>query len=215
LLSTVFAVPWFRSSFRLGGGTALAEYYLGHRISDDIDLFTIDPADLRPAAKLVREMADSEKSVRVAVLRSHPLQWTFSVSTPRGDETRVDITTVDTPFRDAAIELEGVTVASLYDIVIGKMLAASDRTEGKDVIDLWAIEKLANMHLNELADELGARDPRFVVSPDRWARTLHRLAVSLPDLDLPRAIVEVSGAELKRFFEQASLDALKRLLPDA
>ena len=34
--------PTIRDVFFLTGGTALSVFYLGHRVSDDIDLFSVD-----------------------------------------------------------------------------------------------------------------------------------------------------------------------------
>src|SRR3990167_3026741 len=41
-LTTLFSDAWFRRYFYLTGGTALAAFYLYHRLSDDLDFFCHD-----------------------------------------------------------------------------------------------------------------------------------------------------------------------------
>src|SRR5207245_161566 len=59
---TSFLTEFFRDSketepFYLSGGTALAEYYLQHRYSDDLDFFTRDRESFKQATPRVREAA--------------------------------------------------------------------------------------------------------------------------------------------------------------
>jgi predicted nucleotidyltransferase component of viral defense system len=51
--------------FYLTGGTALAEFYLGHRYSFDLDLFTGEPDLLAPFCRVLETLARK---------RRHPLQ---------------------------------------------------------------------------------------------------------------------------------------------
>jgi predicted nucleotidyltransferase component of viral defense system len=56
-----FLQRFFASSigadFFLTGGTALAAYYLHHRHSDDLDLFTLDTLRLRETDRLIPQLA--------------------------------------------------------------------------------------------------------------------------------------------------------------
>ena len=40
MLEIFFSVPELKEHFYLTGGTALSAFYLQHRLSDDLDLFT-------------------------------------------------------------------------------------------------------------------------------------------------------------------------------
>lgn len=37
------------NNFYLSGGTALAEYYLHHRLSEDLDFFTFEEVGIKPS----------------------------------------------------------------------------------------------------------------------------------------------------------------------
>ncbi|HCS49920.1 MAG TPA: hypothetical protein DIW61_17405, partial [Candidatus Aminicenantes bacterium] len=45
--------PIVEDAFFLTGGTALSVFYLGHRVSDDIDLFTREPLDLAAVTDII------------------------------------------------------------------------------------------------------------------------------------------------------------------
>lgn len=47
LLDRISAEPLLVRSFVLSGGTALAEYYLHHRLSEDLDFFTQNEIDVQ------------------------------------------------------------------------------------------------------------------------------------------------------------------------
>ena len=46
VLLTLIANPAIEGSFFLTGGTALSAFYLHHRLSNDLYLFTLNPADM-------------------------------------------------------------------------------------------------------------------------------------------------------------------------
>jgi len=57
-----------QENFYLTGGTALAEYYLGHRFSYDLDLFTSEADLILPLSYRV-EQAIQATGIQIAVIR--------------------------------------------------------------------------------------------------------------------------------------------------
>jgi len=45
VLLKLLTLPTIEESFFLTGGTALSVFYLYHRVSDDLDLFSLNPVD--------------------------------------------------------------------------------------------------------------------------------------------------------------------------
>src|SRR3989344_5832659 len=63
-LKLVSENDWLTSNFYLGGGTALAEFYLQHRYSEDLDFFSeqeFDPFFITTIFKKIREKAGIER----------------------------------------------------------------------------------------------------------------------------------------------------------
>jgi len=123
------AVPL--SAFRLAGGTALA-WHLGHRISEDLDFFTFDPAAVAaagPVAAALETVADAG-SLRAAERTMH--------ASIRG--CRVSFFAVDGTWFDPAYQVsEGFGLASIREIAAMKLVAVMTRCAKKDFYDLVAI----------------------------------------------------------------------------
>ncbi len=120
----------------LTGGTALARLYLHHRYSDDIDLFTLRPQAgtlgrdfanaLRAGGFSVEPVVESASFVRMMV---GAVDGTAAI--------QVDVAP-DTPRVEAAARSElGVYAHTLRDIAANKIGAFENRSEVKDVVDLF------------------------------------------------------------------------------
>jgi len=99
-LQTAFLVTFAtlpdQAQFYLTGGTALAEFYLGHRLSFDLDLFTTEEALIRPVSYQIEAVAPRH-GLQVTVTRRFSTFVELLMS--RGQEqVRVDLA-LDSPFR--------------------------------------------------------------------------------------------------------------------
>jgi hypothetical protein len=93
---TAFAKLPDQVHFYLSGGTALAEFYLGHRLSFDLDLFTAEEVLILPVSYQI-ETAASRYGLQVSVVRRFATFVELVIG--RGeDQVRVDLA-LDSPFR--------------------------------------------------------------------------------------------------------------------
>jgi len=60
ILVKLFALPFIREGFFLTGGTCLSVFYLGHRISKDLDLFLVTESNLLNYAGFFRGISEIE-----------------------------------------------------------------------------------------------------------------------------------------------------------
>lgn len=119
----------------LAGGTALA-LQLGHRISYDLDFFTL--RDFSPDAA-------------IAAIRK--TGFPFRV-TSEGDGTlnaevdgiKVSLLRFDHPFLEAPRELDGIPVAGILDIAAMKVIAISQRGWKRDFVDLYFVLREKPFH---------------------------------------------------------------------
>jgi predicted nucleotidyltransferase component of viral defense system len=202
VLELLFADPWFRRYFYLTGGTALSAFYLEHRYSDDLDLFTHEK-DLGPVQALLKGIS-SREGLQVIQRQKAPSFLRYEVS----GELRVDIV-ADVEFRVGSPELiSSFMVDSLRNIAVNKVTAILGRFDPKDFVDLYLLltEKgLDILELLELGQQKDAGLDRFV-----WASLLEsaeRISI------LPRMIRDDIGiAELKAFYSALRdrlLDSIK------
>ncbi|MBV7530623.1 nucleotidyl transferase AbiEii/AbiGii toxin family protein [Chitinophaga sp. sic0106] len=140
--------------FFLVGGTALA-LLIGHRISIDLDLFTIAPFN--------------EDAVLTELETNYSFQLDFQArNTIKGriQEVKVDLITHAYPLVQPLTEEEGVRMASLKDIAAMKLNAITGNgTRLKDFIDiayLSAYLPLADM-LEAYSEKYSSRNPIMVL----------------------------------------------------
>lgn len=193
--------------FVLTGGTALAAFYLEHRYSEDLDLFTGDEAAL-PLARAALERIAAEEGAALEFTRSFP-RFLRCFFTPRGGEAlKLDLA-VDSPYRlepPRATDY-GVCVDNPLDISCNKLSALFERAAGKDFVDLFFIHR----ELIPFDDLLPKARHKHVGMDDYW------LALSLARVSevqvLPRMIKPVTLEDLNAFFIGLSDDVMKKARP--
>ncbi len=205
---SVFASLPDQEQFYLAGGTALAGFYLGHRLSFDLDLFTGEENLVRPVAARF-EMALQDAGFEVLVPRRFV---TFAQFVVQRNELshKVDLA-FDSPFRLAAPERTelGMYVASYEDLMADKVLAYYGRSEPRDAVDVYFL--LQRHTWDALMKAAGEKDTGFDLY---WfAVSLHR-AASFPD-DLERWPVKMLSplepVKLKAAFEEKALEIMGQI----
>lgn len=191
--------------FYLTGGTALAEYYLGHRLSYDLDLFTSE-SDLIVPFSYRMEQAAKAASMEVVVVRRFASFIEFQINQGE-DKLKVDLA-LDSPFRFAPTELSnsGVWVNDFQDIQTDKTLAFFGRAEPRDAIDLYFL--LKRTRFEELAELAHQKDTGFDLY---WFAVALNRAVNFPD-EIERwpvrMLVTCDPVDLKRSFENLAMQIM-------
>ncbi len=122
--------------FFLVGGTALA-LQLGHRISVDIDMFTIDDFDVD---KLILEL--SKHFSIGSITRSRNSLSLDIFSTEGKDEiVEIDLIKYSYPLINPILEIDGIRLLSIEDIIAMKLSAVTGRGAKKDFYDIFFLLK--------------------------------------------------------------------------
>jgi hypothetical protein len=176
--------------FFLTGGTALAAYYLHHRLSVDLDLFTLDDLALREAAVLVPE---------------HFRQFLFEPE--NGPSLQIDLVRDFGPQYGQHKRYDAIIVDSIENIGANKLTAILGRTEPKDFVDLYFLLQ-AGCSFNDLLEKAQEKDlglqPFFLAGALRQVLHFQHLPSTTPPLAL---------SELKAFIIALSDQLLDRLQP--
>ena len=180
------------SSFYLTGGTALSGYYLHHRISDDLDLFSYDEFDhifIRSVADSLREIIGSD-TVRFSKLYDR-YQFYYPV---KEEELKVEFTLY--PFRQlkSPTVFFGARIDSEFDIAVNKLITITDRFDPKDYVDLYFL--LLKYPLSDLREGVLSKfrtklDPLTIGSSFAKVKNIS---------SLPKMVKDLSVEELKDFF---------------
>src|SRR5581483_2664177 len=193
--------------FFLTGGTALAAFYLEHRYSQDLDLFTLESDAL---ARVQMEL-DTIAAELGAVAKTTVATPTFRQAFVTRNDESLQIEFV----RDIAAQfgehrrIDSVIVDALENIGANKVNAIFGRTDVKDFVDLYFILK-AGLELFDLIEMAKQKDAGltecYLAGMMRQVRELNRLPRMLKPIDLDT---------LKEFYLRLADDLLRRAKPPA
>lgn len=133
----VFKTSVLTKKFYLSGGTALAEFYLQHRRSEDLDFFTQEELDLDELKKFINLIAKKTGVIEVQFQHGFGLYSFFL----KDKNQRYKIDFGQYPFGpiEKLKKFGGILVESLYDIAVNKAHTIAFRPRLRDFIDLYFI----------------------------------------------------------------------------
>ncbi|MDA2930919.1 nucleotidyl transferase AbiEii/AbiGii toxin family protein [Acidobacteria bacterium AH-259-O06] len=181
--------------FFLTGGSALSAFYLYHRRSEDLDLFTLEADALRSARNVVPKLADRLKAVCHSVQTFPDFRRYFW---ERGSETMlVDLAREVVPqIVVKKPDFGNIIVDSLDDILCNKICALVGRAEVKDYIDVFFLDR-HGMDIKQYIELARKKDSG--VSKATLAFVLSQVSISeVP----PYVLKPVSLQELQEFFDK-------------
>jgi predicted nucleotidyltransferase component of viral defense system len=200
VLEIFFSVPELKEHFYLTGGTALSAFYLQHRLSDDLDMFT-HSMEIEDASRLFEDAIKSA-GLQLAKERSSATFRRYKVD----GSLQVDIVR-DVDFRIGAPQLKGAfMVDSPQNIAMNKVVAIYGRLDAKDYVDLYFLKPVLNFDIMELIETAKNKDGGM--DAFQWARVI----MDAESLEvLPRMIKEISLKDLKKFFADLRREILLAL----
>lgn len=157
------AAEYGLSDLSLHGGTALAAYHLGHRVSEDLDFFAGPALNARAFGEWLKVRVEGAGFGWEPFAPASMGFARYVASGGNGPAIRVDIA-VSSPFQLAPPDIaeEGIQVASYRDLCAGKLHAACDRFELRDFVDVHAILTIAAHGSPPGEDEIRARFRRVL-----------------------------------------------------
>lgn len=193
-LNTIAKQADISSIFYLSGGTALAEFYLGHRYSDDLDFFT-DQKNF-PQLTVEKTIQDIQQAIRAESIEYRKIYDRRIFFLKKGDnELKIEFTYYPFSRIESGQNYHGLAVDSLKDIAANKLMALVDRIEPKDFIDLYFVVK-NGLTLEEI-QKLVEKKFHFHFDPIMIGSELAKVGSITT---LPRMIKLVSLEELKNFY---------------
>ena len=138
ILINLFKNETIRRDFFLTGGTALSVFYLHHRVSNDLDIFTINEPKF---GEIEFELKNSWKEGLVT-LRMAPYILSLDIMGIKVDLVHDHFSFDDEKVIQQLDEDNTIVVDSLNNIVSNKLCTLVSRQEPKDFIDFYFIDKM-------------------------------------------------------------------------
>ena len=177
--------------FFLTGGAALAGFYLYHRTTLDLDLFTLDPEAFQTGRRVLDTVA-AELGAIVEV-RQHAPGFARVVVTRAGESVVVDLVLERVPQTAGPKRTVGmIEVDPIEEILANKLTALLSRVEERDLVDLLCLERRGYRVEDALSAAL-AKDGGCTAAALAWVLS----EIAIPDgISLPG---DVTPAELRQF----------------
>jgi len=179
-------------NFYLTGGTALAAYYLHHRISDDLDFFSFNDIDSIFVHKIAEDLKNIIGASEMRFSRLYDRNQFFY--TVNNEEYKVEFTKYPFAQLEEANLFSNLKVDSEFDIAANKLLTIVDRFDPKDFVDLYyLLQKYSLENLRQGVEKKFGTKLDFLTIGSSFGRVKNIVA-------LPRMVRELSVDELKSFF---------------
>jgi predicted nucleotidyltransferase component of viral defense system len=177
--------------FFLTGGAALAGFYLHHRTTLDLELFTLDPEAFQ-AGRRVLETVVAELGATLEV-RQHAPGFERVIVMGNGESVVVDLVLERVPQTAGPKRTIGtIEVDPIEEILANKLTAILARSEERDLVDLLYLER-QGFKVEEALPAALAKDGGCTPAALAWVLS----EIAIPDAALlPGA---VTPADLRRF----------------
>jgi len=149
-LELVGQEPDLVTDYYFTGGTAPTEYYLKHRISDDIDLFT-EKSEVEPVLVEAFLKKISPKLGVKEISKSQYLGlFNYYLHFKDDSNLKVDFNYYPFPRIEPSKQDKNIQIDSLYDIAINKIQTIFTKPRSRDFIDLYFIYQKQPFDLKKL-----------------------------------------------------------------
>lgn len=204
-LALVSAEPYLCRKYYFTGGTALTTFYLQHRYSEDIDLFSEQEVHLPSIESFLGKVQKKLKLKKIdyrQFLGLHTFQLYFS----KTNILKVDFNYYPFPRIERGIKYLHLSVDSILDIAVNKVHTIHMKPRARDFIDLYFIQKEKKYSMRELII--------FAKTKFDWhidpVQLGSRLLTAADQADYPRMIKPINHQEWKDFF----VEEARKLKPE-
>jgi predicted nucleotidyltransferase component of viral defense system len=195
-----------QTNFYLTGGTALSAFYLGHRLSEDMDFFTDAEEKMAPIEFLtgiIRSLPSLDHLHFERLFDRRIFVATFK------DNQILKVEFTSYPFKslDDRLRVGKLVVDSLLNLITGKLFAMADRLDPKDFVDLYFVLKNKGLKLEILVklteERFDVKGLEFVI-PERIL-----LVDRIAPRDLPVMVEKLDLDEMKGYYLQEATRLVK------
>ncbi len=201
-LELVVNEPSLLKKYYWTGGTVLSEFYLHHRDSEDIDLFTTkEEVQINPINVFMKNAANKIGAEEISYTQFLGLH-TYVIKFRNNTILKVDFNYYPfTPLEKGGI-YKKLTYDSLIDIAVNKFQTIATKPRGRDFIDLYLINKTYGFKMEDLAKKARSKFDWYV-NPIQLAANF---LLAKESSDLPIMRIPLKNDEWRKYFLHKAKD---------
>lgn len=181
--------------FYFTGGTALSAFYLSHRLSEDIDLFSEEEVNILAVRSLIGKIQKKLALIKVDYRQYYGLH-TFQLYFPDGDILKVDFNYYPFPRIEKGISYGNISVDSALDIAVNKVHTIAMKPRSRDFIDIYFLIKEKGYDFRDLLMKAKIKFDWHIDPIQLGSMLLQAREVK----DFPRMIKKIEDSEWQGFF---------------
>lgn len=182
-------------NFYFTGGTPLAAFYVFHRLSENIDLFSEHEVHLPSIQTFIRS-AQKKLGIHKADYRQffglHSFELYFSPATI----LKVDFNYYPFPRIEKGMKYKNISVDSALDIAVNKIHTIATKPRARDFIDIYFLVKEKGYRFHDLLMQAKAKFD-WHIDPIQLGS---RLFMARETSDFPRMLKTIEHSEWREFF---------------
>lgn len=196
-LDIVLNEPYLLRNYYWTGGTVLSEFYLHHRESEDIDLFTqereIHLASINKFIGIAGTLLGSKTIRHSRFLGLYSYTFDLGIA----GKLKVDFNYYPFPRIETGKRWRGLAIDSLTDIAVNKVHTISVKARVRDYVDLYCILRQVNtLDLRRLIS-LAKIKFDWHIEPMQLGENLAKVVTLM---DVPTMLVPFDKREMEVFF---------------
>ena len=135
-------------NFYLTGGTALAEFYLHHRFSEDLDFFSENEVDPQTIFVFLKSVKEKTGFGKIDAQQSFNRNL-FFLHFPN-EVIKTEFTYFPFPRIEKGLSKGNLSIDSLLDIAVNKVFTIYQKPRARDYLDLYFIIQLKGWDIDSL-----------------------------------------------------------------
>jgi len=197
--------PYFYQHYYFTGGTPLAAFYLQHRLSEDIDLFSTEEVHM-PSVRTFLKKIEGPLNIKKIDYRQFVGLHSFQLSFSDTDILKIDFNYYPFERIEKGMKYKNIPVDSILDIAVNKVQTITTKPRARDFIDIYFIIKEKNYSFYELL--------KYARNKFDWPndplQIATRLFLATEVKDFPHMIKKIDHAEWQNFF----VEEARKLKPE-
>lgn len=208
-LEAVIKEPYILKKYYFTGGTVLSEFYLKHRLSKDIDLFSEKEVHLPSIAKFIKKTALKLSATEIKQDQYLGL-YTFFFVIPGKEDFKVDFNYYPFPRIEKGKIWRGLAIDSLLDIAVNKIHTLYMKPRAREYVDIYFILEKTKYSLEDLIKFAKIKFD-WHIEPLQLAR---RFLEVISFKDYPEMLVPFNQKGIQNFFMQEAKKLEKEIFKE-
>jgi len=195
-------------NFYLTGGTALAEFYLQHRLSEDLDFFSENEFEPQAVSIFLEKIKSIAKIKKVEYQQSFNRNL-FFLDLTDGDKIKMEFTYFPFERIEKKNKMDNLYIDSLLDIAVNKVFTIYQKPRSRDFIDLYFIlQKDKNLKLDDLVKKAQIKFGNYIDPIQLGAQYIKATELK----DFPKMLVDIKENVWQDFFITEAKNLSKKVI---